>query len=110
VIEPQGARLVNSDHYMPYGTTFFVLRLRLRMRSDPKQRPSDHQWHEKQIPQPSPRDPAIIPLLAHHCPPPVQLTPSSSLLRRRLLVLRRLKARPERTARLFGFARRLAVC
>src|SRR5262249_40930155 len=39
--DPQGARLVNSDHDMPYGTTFFVLRLRLRMRqrprSDPKQ-------------------------------------------------------------------------
>src|SRR5262249_55782170 len=89
----------NSDHDMPYGTTFFVLRLRLRMRqrprSDPKQRPSDHQWHEKQIPQPSLRDPAIIPLLAHHCPPPrlspVDLTPSSSLRRLRLLVLRRLK-------------------
>src|SRR5262249_24234989 len=64
---------------MPYGTTFF-LRLRLRMRqrprSDPKQRPSDHQWHEKQIPQPCrpqanppPCDPAIIPLLAHRRPP-----------------------------------------
>src|SRR5262245_66477330 len=72
---------------MPYGTTFFVLRLRLRMRerprSDPKQRPSDDQWHEKQIPQPCrpqanhpPCDPTIIPLLAHHCPPPPHPPPS----------------------------------
>jgi hypothetical protein len=41
---------------MPYGTTFFVLRLRLGMlelpRSDPKQRRSDDHWHEKQMLQP----------------------------------------------------------
>src|SRR5262249_34239834 len=105
------------------GTTFF-LRLRLRMRqrprSDPKQRPSDHQWQEKQIPQPCrpqanlpPCDPAIIPLLADHCPPPSICRSVDAIL---ILTsaaapsVETIKARPERTARLFGFARRLAVC
>ena len=56
LFDSQGARLVNRDHDMPYGTTVFVLRLRLGMlqspRSDPEQRPSDDYWHEKQMPQP----------------------------------------------------------
>src|SRR6516165_7032469 len=60
---------------MPYGTTFFVLRLRLCMlqwpRSDPKQRRSDDHWHEKQTLQPyTPHAPpccrATTPLVATH--------------------------------------------
>src|SRR5262249_20947061 len=80
LFDPQGARFVNRDDDMPYGTTVFVLRLRLRMlqrpRSDPKQRPSDDHWHEKQMSQtqtthPPPCYRATIPLVATHHTPPV---------------------------------------
>src|SRR5262249_399371 len=101
---------------MPYGTTFFVLRLRLRMRqrprSDPKQRPSDEQWQEKQIPQPCrpqanhpPCDPAIIPLLAHHCPPSISRSVDAILIFSQAAApsVETIKARPERTARALRF-------
>src|SRR5262249_8964869 len=51
LFDPQGTRLINRDDDVPYGTTLFVLRLRLgvlqRPRCDPKQSRSDDQWHEK---------------------------------------------------------------
>src|SRR5262249_49873223 len=79
LFDPQGTRLVNRDHDVPYGTTLFVLRLRpgmlQRPRCDPKQSRSDDHWHEKEMSQPYTNHPppryrsAISLLAAHHCRP-----------------------------------------